>query len=136
MIKSKTNILFLWGVVCTILFGASFLVGVRWGVTGVAVSYSVIYLLISYFDFKIPFRFIGLSINEMLIKVKQPFFLGIGLGLLIGIIKSVLALLIPDKSISHLIILVLSTALYMIYFIRKNPELLTLIVGNKTYTAN
>lgn len=132
MLKSKTGILFTWGIVTTILIASSFVIGVRWGIVGVVVSYAIIYLPIAYFDFKIPFRFIGLSFREMLTGLKQPFFLCIKLGVFTLAIRFGLELLLPGRKQLVFVAVSILTGLFMLYFIRTIPALSSFIRGKET----
>lgn len=59
--KGRTDWLFRWGIYSCIVLVSSFLIGVRFGITGVAIAYGIAYFtLILYPGFAIPFRLIGL----------------------------------------------------------------------------
>ncbi len=65
MSKDKTDWLFRWGVIQTSILVASFLVGIHWGVLGVATAYCITFLCVTMPPgFMIAFRLIGLSLPE------------------------------------------------------------------------
>jgi O-antigen/teichoic acid export membrane protein len=65
MAKGRTDWLFRWGIVQTIILVASFLIGIHWGVLGVATAYCFTFLCITMVPaFLIAFRLIGLKLSE------------------------------------------------------------------------
>jgi PST family polysaccharide transporter len=65
--KGRTDWMFRWALAATALLIVSFLIGVRYGVTGVAISYCVAYFgLLAYPGFLIPFRLIDLPVGEFI----------------------------------------------------------------------
>jgi PST family polysaccharide transporter len=63
--KGKTGQMFAWSVGATSVLVLSFLIGVKFGVRGVAISYALSYLFVlSYAGFRIPFRLIDLSFRD------------------------------------------------------------------------
>ncbi len=65
MAKGRTDWLFRWGIIQTTILVASFLVGIHWGVLGVATAYCFSFLCITMVPaFMIAFRLIGLRLSE------------------------------------------------------------------------
>jgi O-antigen/teichoic acid export membrane protein len=63
--KGRTDWMFRWGIVSTICLVISFVIGVQWGIIGVAASYAIMYgSVIAYAGFAIPFRLIGLRVRD------------------------------------------------------------------------
>ncbi len=63
--KARTDWMFRWGMVQTACLVLSFLIGVHWGVMGVATAYAITYAVaIAYPGFAIPFRLIGLRFRD------------------------------------------------------------------------
>lgn len=63
--KGRTDLMFRWSLYATSIFVASFLIGVRWGATGVASAYAISYFtLVLYPALWIAFRLIDLSVAE------------------------------------------------------------------------
>jgi O-antigen/teichoic acid export membrane protein len=70
----RTDLMFKWGVFSGSVYIASFIVGIRWGITGVALSYVFSgYMLLWYPAWTIPGRLINLGFMEMLRNVAGPF---------------------------------------------------------------
>jgi O-antigen/teichoic acid export membrane protein len=65
MAKGRTDWLFRWGIVQTSILVASFLVGIHWGILGVATAYCVTFLCVTMVPaFMIAFRLIGLRLSD------------------------------------------------------------------------
>ncbi|HTY10700.1 MAG TPA: MOP flippase family protein [Bacteroidota bacterium] len=71
--KSRTDWMFRWGIATGISGVAAFVIGLHWGVIGVATGYLIASLIWLYPGLAIPFSLIGLSILELLKKVWRPF---------------------------------------------------------------
>lgn len=69
--KGRTDWLFRWGIVASLLTACSFIVGLRWGAVGVASAYAVAMMLLTYPCFAFPFRLIGLRVAD-LFRVLRP----------------------------------------------------------------
>ena len=70
--KGRTAAFFRWGVGSSLLLVASFLVGLRWGILGVATAYAIATLVLVLPNFVIPFRFIGLRLSDFLVALMRP----------------------------------------------------------------
>ena len=64
-IKERTDLMFKWSICEGILLVIAWVIGLRWGIVGVATSYSLMYFTLIYPSFAIPFRLIDLSILEL-----------------------------------------------------------------------
>ncbi|MBV8865458.1 MAG: MOP flippase family protein [Acidobacteriaceae bacterium] len=65
MAKGRTDRLLRWGIVQTLVLVASFLIGIHWGVLGVATAYCLTFLCITMPPgFIIAFRLIGLKLTD------------------------------------------------------------------------
>ncbi len=65
MARARTDLLFLWGVGATAIIVASFFVGVRGGIQGVAIAYGVANLILLVPALLIPFRLVGLRLRDL-----------------------------------------------------------------------
>ena len=61
--QGKTNLLFRWQVFASVAYVASFVVGLRWGIMGVAVSYTIVWTLLMVPMLVIPFRLVGITLK-------------------------------------------------------------------------
>jgi PST family polysaccharide transporter len=72
MVKGQTGLLLRWGIFSGLIAISSFIIGLRWGVIGVAVSYAVAVALLTYPVNAIPFRLIGLKVKDGLRVLWRP----------------------------------------------------------------
>ena len=71
--KGRTDWQLRWGLAITFPFALAFLIGLRWGVVGVATAYAVTSAVLIYPTFAIPFRLIGLRVSELCAPLWRPF---------------------------------------------------------------
>ena len=60
--KGRTDWMFRWGVISGVIYISGFLIGLKWGVIGVAVSYLISSIILLYPVFAIPFKLIELKV--------------------------------------------------------------------------
>jgi O-antigen/teichoic acid export membrane protein len=89
--KGRTDWMFRWGIVSTVLYVAAFLIGVRNGVAGVAGAYAIAYFLMLYPALAIPFRLIDLSVGDFMRRLWPQFLIT---GLMAAVCMGWLRLLI------------------------------------------
>lgn len=63
--KGRTDWMLWWGVAAGSVVMLSFLIGLRWGITGVAAAYAVASAVLVYPSFAIPFRLISLRVCDL-----------------------------------------------------------------------
>lgn len=63
--KGRTDWMLWWGVAAGTLVIVSFLIGLQWGITGVAAAYAVASTMLAYPSFAIPFRLISLRVRDL-----------------------------------------------------------------------
>jgi PST family polysaccharide transporter len=63
--KGKTDLMLLWGCATGSLYILSFVVGLKWGMIGVAVAYGIVTLIVLYPSLLIPFRLINLPVSYL-----------------------------------------------------------------------
>jgi len=78
--KGRADLMLKWGLVAGVLVLLSFGIGLRWGVLGVALCYSICSLILFYPSLAIPFHLIGLRLSEFG-RVMIPIFV-MGLSML------------------------------------------------------
>jgi PST family polysaccharide transporter len=62
--QGRTDLLFRWQIFASICYVASFIFGLRWGIMGVAVCYTVVWLLLMIPMYMIPFRLVGITLGD------------------------------------------------------------------------
>jgi O-antigen/teichoic acid export membrane protein len=62
--QGRTNLLFRWQIFASICYVTSFVVGLRWGIMGVAISYTIVWMLLMVPMMVIPFRMVGITLAD------------------------------------------------------------------------
>jgi O-antigen/teichoic acid export membrane protein len=78
--QARTDIMFKWGILTLFVYAASFILGLKWNVEGVAIAYAIAVLLLSYPCFAIPFRLINLRISYFIKQFKSIILASISMG--------------------------------------------------------
>lgn len=82
--QGRTDIMLKWGIFSGIVRGIAFIIGLRWGVIGVAVAYVLSgYVILWYPSWTIPGRLINLRFSEMLRNLSTPFYCATAMGVLV-----------------------------------------------------
>jgi O-antigen/teichoic acid export membrane protein len=71
--KGKTDWMFRWGIGSGTFVVIAFLIGLHWGIIGVAVAYAIASLILIYPSFSIPFRLVNLRFVQLLKVLGLPF---------------------------------------------------------------
>ena len=61
--QGRTDILLRWQIFASISYVVSFIIGLRWGIIGVASSYAIVWTALMFPSLAIPFRMVGLSLK-------------------------------------------------------------------------
>ena len=69
MAMGKTGVMFQWGLISTGITVTGFVIGLHWGITGVASAYAIVTLLTLVPVFWVPFRFIRLPVRNLWIAL-------------------------------------------------------------------
>lgn len=62
--QGRTDLLFRWQIFASICYVGSFIIGLRWGIMGVAVCYTIMWLLLVVPMYVIPFRLVGITLRD------------------------------------------------------------------------
>jgi PST family polysaccharide transporter len=71
--KGRTDWMFRWGLVTSLMAALAFLVGLAGGISGVAFAYAVATILLVYPNFAIPFRLIDLRVRDLALALWPQF---------------------------------------------------------------
>jgi PST family polysaccharide transporter len=82
--RGRTDWLLRWGLASGLITVSGFIIGLRWGVGGVAASYAVVTLLLAYPVFAVPFRLIALPVGVFVRSLLPA--LACGAGMLLAIV--------------------------------------------------
>lgn len=69
--KGRTDWMFRWGIFASTIAVGAIIIGLRWGINGVAVCYAIATLLLIYPNFAIPFRLIDLRFTDFVLNLKK-----------------------------------------------------------------
>jgi O-antigen/teichoic acid export membrane protein len=135
--KARTDWLFRWGLVSGTAIIISFVVGLKWGIAGVAAAYAVTSISLTYPNFAIPFKLIGLPVRDLLKTLTSPFTGSLIMFLaLVGLLS-----VIPQGTSNGLILGLLIPAGIVIYLAsvwttgRKDIRLILEMSGTKILAA-
>lgn len=92
MARGRTDVLFYLGIVGTILVVAAFLIGVQWGVAGVAAGYCVQNVVEFLPVFYIVFRVLGEDLSRFLRTILLPIALTVAMLVVVWICRDLLSL--------------------------------------------
>lgn len=62
----RTDVMFKWGILAGLLIVPAFIVGLQWGITGVAAAYAVVSLLLFWPSLAVPYRLVELRVGDVL----------------------------------------------------------------------
>ncbi len=71
--KGRTDWMFRWGIGVGVVVMIAFIIGLRWGIIGVAAAYAAVTLPLAYPSFAIPFKLINLPVRRLLTVLWPPF---------------------------------------------------------------
>lgn len=72
VVKGRTDLMLRWGVMSGAVVTTAFVIGLKWGVEGVALSYAIAAFLLAYPGFALPFRLIGLKFADLVAVLSKP----------------------------------------------------------------
>ena len=72
VVRGRTDLMLRWGLIAAMVVTAAVVIGLGWGVQGVALSYAIAAFILAYPGFVIPFRLIGLAFTELVAVIFRP----------------------------------------------------------------
>jgi PST family polysaccharide transporter len=78
--RGRPNLLFRYQILSTACYVGAFLLGVRWGIRGVAICYTAVTVLLSPLLYRLAFKLIRLRFEEYLDALKTPLLGGLIMG--------------------------------------------------------
>ncbi len=128
--KGRTDIWFKWGLLTGVIFITAFVIGLKWGIFGVAIGYLIANLVTIYPGLSIPFKLIGLRVSDFVKSFRNTFIISFSMFILIFSVKILLINYLTSIELFTLLI-ILSLLFYVpasFKFNRKNvDEFLTII---------
>jgi PST family polysaccharide transporter len=110
--KGRTDLLFYWNLFSSTIIISSFLVGLIWGITGVATAYAISSILLAYPSFAIPFKLIDLSVIKFF-RSLRPYF---GASVLMGLVLICCRIFLEKVGFSPFVVLVVCSAIGIITY--------------------
>jgi PST family polysaccharide transporter len=124
--QGRTDILFKLSIFTTIAAAISFAVGLRWGVEGVAIAYTIETYLVAYPIFAVTFRLIDLKIRFFIAKLWSIMLATLILGILAFLLRISLEKLGVTQSVAVVAIVTAASLLsYSILIFLLDRELFT-----------
>jgi O-antigen/teichoic acid export membrane protein len=111
--KGRTDWMFRWGIGSGILVSLAFCAGLRWGIIGVAIAYSIISYILLYPSFAIPFQLIGLKFSYIVYFLFRPFLVSMLMMILLYLFK-ITRLFTLSKAVELTISLILGLFVYFV----------------------
>ena len=110
--KGRTDIWFWWGIFTGIIYITAFVVGLKWGIYGVAVGYLLANLITILPGLLFPFKLIELNVIDFILSFKRTFIISISMFFLIYLIKIILLSYLSNVEL--LVVLVLFSLLFYV----------------------
>jgi O-antigen/teichoic acid export membrane protein len=94
-VSGRTDLLLRWGLIAGLLTLTGFVVGLQWGVLGVASAYTFVTVALLYPVFAIPFRLIGLPVAALAATLARPALCSLCLLLAVLVVRQLLPSSLP-----------------------------------------
>lgn len=80
----RTDVMFKWGIWAGLLVIPAFVIGLQWGITGMAAAYAVASVLLFWPSLTIPFRWVGLRVGDVLMRIMPSILAAIVMALVVA----------------------------------------------------
>lgn len=110
--KGRTDLWFRWGLFTGVIFIAAFVIGLKWGITGVAVGYLTANIITLYPGLHISLNLIDMRVWEFAASFGKTFIISFSMFLLIFFLK-----LFLSDYMGPLELLILLTLISLVYYI-------------------
>lgn len=113
--KGRTDLQFRVGLIFSAIIVAGFIIGVQWGLIGVALAYaSVSIVILGYPTFAIPLKLIGLKVRDVALAIRHPFAAGACMLAGIGLLRVSVPALDSNVAVGLPIFVGVGTFLYVV----------------------
>ena len=110
--KGRTDLWFKWGLFTGIIFVTSFIIGLKWGIRGVAAGYLISNIITIYPGLYISLKLIDLPVENFVVSFKKTFLISVCMFFLIYCIK-----LFLSNYLTHTYLLLVLILLSLLYYI-------------------
>jgi PST family polysaccharide transporter len=128
--KGRTDWMFKWGIFSSILYVGGFLIGIIWGVIGVAVSYLLVTYLLVYPVFAIPFKLINYRFIKYFLNLSNILILNILLLLILFSLKFIFYKFVHTEIIIMLFSLLIGSISYILLIKKSEKDLVLFFIQN------
>jgi PST family polysaccharide transporter len=126
--KGRTDWWFKWGIITGIIFVTAFIVGIKWGIMGVALAYLIVNLITIYPGLVIPFRLIELKVKDFVLSFRKTFFISLSMSIMIFGLKLILINSL-GFTITFIISLIIGCVLYIVISLKFNSLAIESLLG-------
>ena len=119
--KGRTDWMFWWGVSAGTMTLIAFIIGLRWGIVGVATAYAIVSFVLIYPGFAIPFQLIDLNFVHFLKTFQHPFYSSMAILVVLIVFELTLAEILVDP-LELAVGIVLGSVVYMVLNWMTNRE--------------
>ena len=113
MAKGRTDWQLRWTITSGLLFVLSFMIGLQWGVVGVAAAYAIANLILAYPTFSIPFRLIDLRVRDLGLALWRPLLSSLLMMIAVFSLRTVLLLLDIANSLTLVVLITTGIIVYL-----------------------
>ena len=123
--QGRTDLLFRWQIFASLCYVLSFVVGLRWGIMGVATSYAIVWTALLLPSLAIPFRLVGLSLKTFFRAVWPSLSYGLMMAAVAGSwLYGLRRLGVQNAVVQLLTTAVVGAALYTTLMLWRKPHVL------------
>jgi PST family polysaccharide transporter len=117
--KGRTDWWFKWGAFTGIFFVIAFIIGIKWGIIGVALAFLIANIITIYPGLYIPFKLIGLSVKAFIISFKRTFYISFCMSIIVFGMKLSLINILGYK-ITFIASIVIGSGFYILFSSKYN----------------
>jgi PST family polysaccharide transporter len=129
----RTDLMFKFGVLYGVAVVCAIVVGLQWGVEGVAAAYCAIALILFWPKLAVAFRLVGLSVPAFLRRLLPTFFAALLMALFVAAVSEHSAVLVQAQWARLVLLATVGAALYIAVSVFVQRPLLKDITGTLFY---
>jgi PST family polysaccharide transporter len=129
--RGRTDVQFVWSLISSTLIVLSFCVGLRWGVLGVGLAYSVSSSLLLIPSILLAFGLVELHLSAFMKAISMPLWCTFAMVATIALVRMLLGAVIPVPA-SLAAALVAGTAVYLALMWSRGPAAVQLLLSQAT----
>lgn len=111
--KGKTKMMFYIGLISSVCYVISIIIGLRWGMMGVVICYAVVDILLTLPNYIVPFKYIELPVIRICEQIWRPLVCSLVMAVSIYFVADSI-LYFTDKVFGTIILILLSVIIYLV----------------------